>query len=138
LAGQSERGRERAPVVLLDDLHEPVLLLALDRALQLAHPGALAVAVLPRGHRVGELVQLHPALVLAGPHVGQRAAQLGVPQQRRQIVERDDHADVVDGRVGDRADGEVGDRRAAEQPHVAGRRDGDRLVQGHLGAGHGR
>jgi hypothetical protein len=52
-----------------------------------------------------------------------------VPQQRRQIVERDDHADVVDRRVGDGADGDVGDRRAAEQPHVAGRRDGDRLVR---------
>ena len=138
LAREPQRGREGAPVVALDDLHQPVLVLALDGPLELADPSALAVAVLPRRHGVGELVQLHPALVLAGPHVGQRAPQLRVPQQRRQVVERDDHADVVDGRVGDRADGEVGEGDAAEDPHVAGRRDADGLVQGHLRAGHGR
>ena len=41
--------------------------------------------------RVAQQVELHAALVLAGPHVGQRAAQLGVPEQRRQVVEGDDH-----------------------------------------------
>jgi hypothetical protein len=83
-------------------------------------------------------VQLDAALVLAGPHVGQRAAELGVPQQRRQVVERDHHADVVDRGVGHRADREVRERDAAEDPHVAGRRDADRLLQGHLRCGHGR
>jgi hypothetical protein len=71
-------------------------------------------------------VQLHAALPLAGPDVGQRPAQLGVPEQRREIVERDDHADVVDRAVRDRLDRAVGEGAAAEQPDVAGRggRDG--------------
>jgi hypothetical protein len=74
-------------------------------------------------------VQLHAALALAGPDVGQRAPQLGVPQQRRQIVERDDHPHVVDRAVGQRADRQVGGRPTAEEPDVAGRRGGDGLVE---------
>ena len=71
-------------------------------------------------------MQLHAALALAGPDVGQRAAELGVPEQRREVVERDHHADMVDRAVGDRLDRAVGERAAAEQPDVAGRgrRDG--------------
>ena len=76
-----------------------------------------------------EEVQLDAALALAGPDVGQRAAELGVPQQRRQVVDRDDHADVVDGAVRHGPDRDVGERAAAEQPDVAGRRGGDGVVE---------
>ena len=104
-------------------------MVALDRAVEQAHPGPLPVALPPGGHRVGQHVELHAPLVLAGPHVGQRPAQLGVPQQRRQVVERDHHADVVDRAVGGGPDGPVGERPAPEQPQVAGRGGGDGLVQ---------
>jgi hypothetical protein len=65
-------------------------------------------------------VQLDAALAPAGPDVRQRPAQLCVPQQRREVVERDDHPDVVDRAVGDGLDRAVGERAAAEQPDVAG------------------
>jgi hypothetical protein len=78
-------------------------------------------------------VQLDAALVLPGPHVGQRLAELGVPEQRREVLEHDRHADVVDRRVGHRPDRPVGDRGAAEDPHVAGAGEVDGLVQGQVG-----
>ena len=133
LAREPGGARERAAVEAVDDLDQPVLVLARELALELPQPRALAVAVAPRAHRVGEHVQLHAALALARPHVGQRAAELRVPQQRRQVVERDDHPDVVDRRVGDGLDRAVGERAAAEQPQVAGRRHGDRVVEGQAG-----
>jgi hypothetical protein len=103
---------------------------ALQRAAgELAHPAALAVLRRPRRDGLVEAVQLHAALALAGPDVGQRAAELGVPQQRRQVVDRDDHADMVDRAVGHGLDGAVGDRAPAKEPHVAGLRRGDGLVE---------
>ena len=65
-------------------------------------------------------MQLRAAVVGAGPHVEQPAAELGVPHQRRQIVEDDRHSDVVDGGVGDGTDSVVCGRPAPEQPQVAG------------------
>src|SRR4051812_8341467 len=95
LAREPEAGREGAAVEAVDRLHEAVLVLARERALEPAGPRALAVALAPGPHDVGEVMQLHAALALARPYVRQRAAELGVPQQRGQVVERDDHADVV-------------------------------------------
>ena len=57
-------------------------------------------------------MQLDAALALPGPHVRQRAAELGVPEQRREVVERDHHPDVVDRAVGDRRIA----RSASERP----------------------
>jgi hypothetical protein len=104
--------------------------LAAELALEVPCPRPLAVALGPDADGVREQVQLDAALALPCPHVGQRAPELGVPQQRRQVVERDDHPDVVDRAVGHRLDRAVGERAAAEQPHVPRRRAGDRLVEG--------
>ena len=81
------------------------------------------LGVLAGPHPVGlvEAVELGAAVVVAGPHVLDALAGLGVPQQRRQVVEGDDHGDVVDRGVGGDADRPVGDRPPAEQPDVAGR-----------------
>jgi hypothetical protein len=81
---------------------------ALDRALELAHPGPLPVALVPRLDGFAEQVELHAPLALTGPDVGQRATQFSVPQERGQVVEGDDHADVVDRAVGDRTGRQVG------------------------------
>jgi hypothetical protein len=129
LAREPERRGERAAVEAVDDLHEPVLVASLELALERADPCPLAVALVPRRRGVAEKVELHAALALAAPNVGQRAAELGVPEQRGQVVDRDDHPDVVDRAVGDRADRAVGERAAAEQPDVAGRGRGDRVVE---------
>ncbi|MEJ7690020.1 MAG: hypothetical protein WKF76_06085 [Nocardioidaceae bacterium] len=67
-----------------------------------------------------QVVQLHAAVMGAGPDVEQPAAELGVPHQRRQVVEHDRHPDVVDRGVGDGTNGLLGSRPAAEQPQVAG------------------
>jgi hypothetical protein len=60
-----------------------------------------------------------------------------VPEQRREVVEGDDHPDVVDRAVGHGLDRAVGERPAAEQPDVARgcRRDG--ILDGEGGPGHG-
>ena len=52
LAREARRRGERAAVEALDRLHQPVLVLALELALELAHPGALAVALVPRADGV--------------------------------------------------------------------------------------
>jgi hypothetical protein len=52
-----------------------------------------------------------------------------VPQERGQVVEGDDHPDVVDRTVRDRTDRHVGKGPAAEQPDVAGGRRGDGVVE---------
>ena len=85
-------------------------------ALEPPHPRALAVLVVPGADGVGELVQLHAAVALARPGVRERLAELGVPEQRRHVVERDHHADVVDRAVGHGLDRAVGERAPAEQP----------------------
>src|SRR5690606_19639982 len=108
-----------------------------DRVVELAQPGALPVPGGPDDHRVAQVVQLDPAVVVAGPHVRQRPAELGVPHQRRQVVQHDGHADVVDRAVGRPLDGAVGDRAPAEQPYVAGPGEIDGLVQTDAHFGHG-
>src|SRR6185312_4817922 len=59
----------------------------------------------------------------------QAAPQLGVPHQRREVVERHRHADVVDRRVREPADGPVGAARPAEHPDVARAGQLDRTIQ---------
>jgi hypothetical protein len=110
--------------------------LARDRPLEVTHPGTLAVARVPRRHRVAQDVQLDAAPALAGPDVGQRAPELGVPEQRRQVVDRHHHPDVVDRAVRERLDRAVGDRAPPEQPDVAGRRGRDGVVEGESRPGH--
>jgi hypothetical protein len=110
---------------------------ARDRPLEVAHPGLLPVALIPRAHRVGEQVQLHSSLALSGPHVGQRAAELGVPEQRRQVVDRHRHPDVIDGGVRERLDGAVGERAAAKQPDVARPGGGEGVLEAEADVGHG-
>src|SRR3954468_23190462 len=86
-ARQAERRGERPAVVVGDRLHQAILVVAVDlAALEQAHPGALAVALVPGRHGVAQLVELHAALALAGPHIGQRAPELSVPQERREVV----------------------------------------------------
>jgi len=70
--------------------------------------------------RLGELVQLHAALALAGPHVRQGAPELGVPQQGGKVVQRNDHSHVIDGAVGHGLDCPVRERPASKQPQVTG------------------
>ena len=77
-----------------------------------------------------QVVELDAALVLPVHTSEQPLAELGVPHQRRQVVEDHGHADVVDRRVGERPDGVVGDRVPAEEPEVAGAGQLDRLVAG--------
>ena len=110
-AGQPGGGRERRAVQAGDGAQQRVLHLAgRPWLVELAQPGLLAVPPAPGEHGVAQVVQLHAAVVGAGPHVGQRAAQLGVPHQRRQVLEHDRHADVVDRAVGASA-GSPGRRR---------------------------
>src|SRR6185312_11040828 len=47
---QLERGRERPAVETVDHLHQPVLVVTIDGAAQLAKPGALPVARVPCHH----------------------------------------------------------------------------------------
>ena len=99
----------------------------------LAHPGPLPVALVPSPDCLVEQVELHAPVALTGPDVGQRAPKLRVPQERAQVIEGDDHPDVVNGAVRNRPDRYVGQRPAAKQPNVAGGRRGDGVVesQGH-------
>ena len=78
---------------------------------------------------LAQVVELDAAVVLAGPHVEQALAELGMPHQRRHVLEDDRHADVVDRGVGEDADSVVVSRATAEQPDVPGRRGADRLVE---------
>jgi hypothetical protein len=65
------------------------------------------------------------AVPISGPDIRQRAPQLGVRQERWQVIEHYDHPDVEDRAGGDSADRQVGERRATEQPDIAGRRGRD-------------
>ena len=107
-----------------------------DLGVELPQPGALLVAAGPLDHRLPQVVQLYAAVVAAGPHVAQPLAELGVPHQRRQVVEDHGHAHVVDRRVGDHPDSVVGGGASAEQPQVAGAGQVDRLVEGQLAVVH--
>src|SRR5450755_2994090 len=65
---QPETAGKRTAVKAVDDLHQPVLVVAVDRALELAHPGALLVARVPRRDGLGEQVKLHASVPLTGPY----------------------------------------------------------------------
>ncbi len=124
------RRRERCAVEPRDRAQQLVLLVRGDRHRDLPQPAALAVTRGPHLHRTAQVVQLHAALVPPGPHVRETASELGVPHQRRQVLERDRHPHVVHRCVGQRLDCSVGRGGAAEDPQVprAGRRHG--LVEG--------
>ena len=68
-------------------------------------------------------------LVLARPHVDHRPPEFGVPQQRRQVVDRQHHRHVVDRAVRRRPDRPIGQLAPGEQPHVAAARDRRRLLE---------
>src|SRR4051794_41833575 len=53
-----------------------------------------------------------------------------MPQQRRQVLEHDGHADMVDGCVGERADHDVSRGLTTKQPDVAGAGLADGDVEG--------
>src|SRR5450755_3318818 len=100
LPDESGHGGQRPAVEAGDGLHEPVLVRTFDRALELPHPGPLVIASVPGRDGFAKVVELNAALTLPGPHVGKRATELGVPEKGRQIVNGNDHADVIDGAVG--------------------------------------
>jgi hypothetical protein len=85
--------------------------------------------VRPRHHRLAQVVQLHAALAVARPYIGERVAELRVPHERRQVIEHDRHANVVDRAVGRQLDRPVGHRVPAEEPHVACPRQVDRFIE---------
>ena len=138
--GESASRRERAAVEFGDRSDHRVLHLGRDVDVDLAHPRLLLVAVVPLAGRVDQPVQLRPAMRHPGPHVGDRSAELCVPEQWRQVVEGDHHPDVVHRAVRERPNRPVGGRLAPEQPDIAGAGDAGRLVERHrcvLGRGHG-
>ena len=106
--GQPRGGRERRAVEPGDRAQQRVLHRPGHGSVELPEPGALPVPGGPDGHRRLQVVQLHAAVVVAGPQVRQRPAELGVPHQRGQVVQRDGHPDVVDRRVGGQPDRPVG------------------------------
>ena len=101
-----------------------------DLGRELPQPGLLAVGARPAVDGLAQVVQLYAAVVAARPDVGQHLGQLGVPHQRRQVVDDDGHPDMVDRRVGQRPDRAIRRRTPAEEPQVAGPGEVDRLVQG--------
>ena len=117
---QAAGRRERFAVQPGDRRQDLVLHLLGHVEVQLPQPGPGVVALVPERDRIVQVVQLHPALPLAGPHVRQRPAQFGVPQQRRQVVQHHGHPDVIDRRVGQGLDGPIRRGRPAEQPDVPG------------------
>ena len=78
------------------------------------------------------------AVVVAGPDVTQRAAQLGVAHQRRQVLEDHGHPDVVDRGIARGLDGAVGQGAATEDPEVSGARRVDGRVEWDQAASGGR
>ena len=79
-----------------DGAQHAVLLGLPDLGLELAQPGVLLVLGLPARHGPAQVVELDAAVVAAGPHVLLLLAELGVEDQRRQVVDDDRHPDVVD------------------------------------------
>src|SRR6478735_3716631 len=137
---QPGQAGEGDPVEPSDGSQHPVLLGLADLRVELADPGVLVVLDLPPRHGLAQVVQLHASVVVAGPHVELLLAELGVEDQRRQVVHDHCHADVVDRRVGDRADRPVRCPTTAEQPDVAAAGEVHRLVeaQGHARSLHDR
>jgi hypothetical protein len=134
-----ERGgrRERGAVHPRHDPQRGILHGTVGWWLELAQPAALPVPVRPGSHRLAQVVQLRAALVPARPRVGQRATELGVPHQRRQVLDGQRHAHVVDRAVRRHPDRVVGQAAAPEQPQVAGAGEVDGLVQRHDPDRHG-
>jgi hypothetical protein len=54
------------------------------------------------------IVELDAAVIAAGPHVGELVTEFGVPDQRRQILDRDRHPDMVDRTVAHRLNRPIG------------------------------
>ena len=107
------------------------------RRIQLAQPGPLTVPSGPDQNRLAQVMQLGTAMAGAGPHVRQRAAELGVPHQRRQVLDGHRHADVVHRAVGRHLDRAVCHGMPPEQPNIPGARQVHRLVQGDARRRHG-
>lgn len=87
---------------------------------QLTQPAPLPITAGPLLHDLAGVVELHAAVVGAGPYVEQLVAQFGMPDQRRQVVDGHRHADVVHRGVRQGLDRPVGSGTAAKQPEVAG------------------
>jgi uridine kinase len=122
--------REGSTAVLGDDGQRCVLHLGRRLDVDLPEPRLLAVAVRPHADRPFEVVELGAAFTFAGPHVGHARPELGVPDQRRQVVDRQHDTDVVDRAVGEQPDGTVGDGSAPKEPDVAGARLGEGVGSG--------
>jgi len=104
---------------------------------QLTQPRALPVPVAPDDDRVAQIVQLRATLATARPQVGQRTTELGVPHQRRQIVDDHGHAHMIDGTVRGHPNGAIGHLVAAKEPYITGPRQVDGLIEADPGFGHG-
>src|SRR5215208_222972 len=78
------------------------------------------VVVHPPLHGLAQIIELHSAVIAARPHVRQLVAQLSVPNQRGQVLDRDRHPDVIDGGVAHRLYRPVRPRGTAKQPDIAG------------------
>ena len=61
----------------------------------MTHEGELLVLLGPHDERLVESVELRATVALAAPHALDALAELGVPQERWQVVQRDHHRHVV-------------------------------------------
>jgi hypothetical protein len=105
-------------------------------AIELAQPRPLTVPGGPDDGRVAQVMQLHPPVAGARPHIRQGPAKLGVPPQRRQVIDDDRHAHMIDRAVGCHLDRQVGYRAPAEQPHITRARQIHGLIKGDAHSGH--
>ena len=132
LAREPERRRERTAVEVRDDAPSGD-----PRARARSCPRAAASTRAARSGRAtsrtagSSRCSWTPRWRLPVHTSGSELAELGVPEQRREVVERHDHADVVDRAVRHGLDRAVGQRAAAEQPDVTGRGQRDGLGERH-------
>ena len=136
--GDPGRGRKRRAVQPRDGAQQRVFHRPVGRRFQLAQPGPLAVPGGPQRDGRAQVMQLRAAVAAARPQVGQRPAQLGMPHQRRQIIQDHRHADVVDRAVGGQLDSPVGRVMPAEQPYVTGAGQVHGLIQADAHTRHSR
>ncbi len=141
-AGQPARGelgggRKRGAIQPRDRPQHGVFHLTGHHGVKLAQPRPLAVPARPYADRIAQVMQLNPATTGTGPHVGQGAAQLGVPHQRRQILDDNRHAHMIDRAVGRHLDRAVGHGVPAEQPHITGAGQIHCLIQADIHGRHG-
>ncbi len=85
-----------------------LLLIAVGVRRQLTQPTPLVVDQHPPFDCLPKVVELHTAVVATAPQALQFVAEFGVPDQRREIVDGDRHADVVDRRIRQGLDRTVG------------------------------